>query len=94
MAKYVSFNFSDGECEHYPIIVRINSDITTEQLKELKKVTFKLMERYIEEGDYWDTDEILVENAIQEFVNKYDLMDFSYEIVGIDFNIDTTEEYS
>ena len=27
MAKHMNFDFTDGECQHFPIIVRIDKDI-------------------------------------------------------------------
>ena len=31
MAKYMNFDFTDGECQHFPIIVRIDKDIDLTQ---------------------------------------------------------------
>lgn len=85
MAKYMSFDFSDGECNHYPIVVRIEQDISFDTMKEIDKFINKKMMEYIEEGDYWDTDEILVDNVLKKMSKKYN---FNYEIVGIDYNVD------
>lgn len=85
MAKYMSFDFSDGECNHYPIVVRIEQDISFDTMKEIDKATNDKMNEYISNGDYWDTDEILVDNVLKEMSKKYN---FNYEIVGIDYNVD------
>lgn len=85
MAKYMSFDFSDGECNHCPIVVRIEQDISFDTMKEIDKATNDKMNKYISKGDYWDTDEILVDNVLKKMSKKYN---FNYEIVGIDYNVD------
>ena len=85
MAKYMSFDFSDGECNHYPIVVRIEQDISYDLMKKIDKATNDKMNEYISNEDYWDTDEILVDNVLKEMSKKYN---FNYEIVGIDYNVD------
>ena len=85
MAKYVSFDFTDGECTHYPIIVRINEDVEFSVLKNINDVIKKQMKKYIDNQDYWDTDEILVDEVMKKCAKKYH---FTYEIVSIDLCID------
>ena len=85
MAKYIEFDFSDTECYHIPIIVRIDKDIEFSIFKEIDESAQKKMDEYIENGEYWDTDEILVTEVMDEFSKKYD---FNYEIVTMDYTVD------
>lgn len=85
MAKYMSFDFSDGECHHYPVVVRINEDISPDIMIEIDNATQKKMNEYIEEQDYWDADDILVDDVMKEFAEKYH---FTYEFVEIAYCVD------
>lgn len=85
MAKYMSFDFSDGECNHYPVVVRINEDISPDIMIEIDKATQKKMNEYIEEQDYWDADDILVDDVMKEFAEKYH---FTYEFVETAYCVD------
>ena len=71
MAKYMSFDFSDGECHHYPVVVRINEDISVDVMKEIDKTTQDKMNEYVEREEYWDADDILVDEVMKEFSEKY-----------------------
>lgn len=82
MAKYMSFDFSDGECSHRPVVVRIDKDLTFQQLTDIDKAIQHKMDEYVEEGEYWDTDESLIDDVMKEFSNNFV---FDYEIISIDY---------
>ncbi len=85
MAKYISFDFSDGECHHYPVVVRINEDISVDVMKEIDKTTQEKMNEYVEREEYWDADDILVDEVMKEFSEKYN---FTYEFVEMSYCVD------
>lgn len=84
-ATYVKFDFSDGECQHFPVEVRIDKKLNHEQLKQIDDSIQKKMNEYIENEEYWDSDDILVEDVMKAFAP---LMDFNYEIIGFDYVVD------
>ena len=83
--RYMSFDFSDGEGQHYPIIVRINKFIDVDIMKEIDKTIQNKMNEYIEKEEYWDTDDILVDDVMKEFAQKYN---FNYEFVEMSYCVD------
>lgn len=83
--RYMSFDFSDGECQHYPIVVRINKFIDVDVMKEIDNATQIKMNEYIEKEEYWDADDILVDDVMKTFAEKYD---FNYEFVEMSYCVD------
>lgn len=83
--RYMSFDFSDGECHHYPIIVRINKFVDVDVMKEIDNATQNKMNEYIENEEYWDADDILVDDVMKEFAQKYN---FNYEFVEMSYCVD------
>jgi hypothetical protein len=83
--RYMSFDFSDGECKHYPIIVRINKFIDVDIMKEIDNATQNKMNEYIEKEEYWDCDDILVDEVMKTFAEKYN---FTYEFVEMSYCVD------
>ena len=83
--RYMSFDFSDGECKHYPIIVRINKFIDVDIMKEIDKTTQNKMNEYVEKEEYWDADDILVDDVMKEFAEKYN---FTYDFVEMSYCVD------
>ena len=82
MAKYMSFDFSDGECDHCPIIVRIDKDLSFQELNNIDKAIQNKIDEYCSEGEYWDTDEGLVSEVFDNLAVE---MNFNYEIINIDY---------
>ena len=82
MAKYMSFDFSDGECDHTPIVVRIDKDLTFEELGNIDKEIQNKIDEYCSEGEYWDSDELLISEVIDTVAAT---MQFTYEIIKIDY---------
>lgn len=83
--RYMSFDFSDGECQHYPIVVRINKFVDVDVMKEIDKTIQNKMSEYIENEEYWDADDILVDDVMKEFAEKYN---FTYEFVEMSYCVD------
>lgn len=83
--RYMSFDFSDGECQHYPIVVRINKFVDVDVMKEIDKTIQNKMNEYIENEEYWDCDDILVDEVMKEFAQKYN---FNYEFVEMSYCVD------
>lgn len=84
-ATYMKFDFSDGECQHFPVEVRIDKKLNHEQLKQIDDSIQQKMNEYIENEEYWDADNILVEDVMNAFAP---LMDFNYEIIDFDYVVD------
>ena len=82
MAKYMSFDFSDGECDHAPVVVRIDKDLTFKELGSIDDEIQKKIDEYCSEGEYWDTDEGLISEVIDKLAIS---MKFTYEIIKIDY---------
>lgn len=84
---YIQFDFSDGECNHYPIIVRIESrfPLGEDDKASLDKLTQDKIDEYVEKQEYWDSDEILIDEILTEFQEDYAV---DYEIITIDHCID------
>ena len=89
--SYIQFDFSDGECNHYPVIVRIESQfqLGADDKALLDKLTQDKIDEYVENQEYWDSDEILIDEVMTEFKNGF-LKDYEvdYEIIAIDHHID------
>ena len=83
--RYMSFDFSDGECQHYPIVVRINKFVDVDVMKEIDNAIQNKMNEYIENEEYWDADDILVDDVMKEFAEKYN---FTYEFVEMSYCVD------
>lgn len=83
--RYMSFDFSDSEGYHYPIVVRINKFVDVDVMKEIDNAIQNKMDEYIENEEYWDCDDILVDEVMKEFSQKYN---FTYEFVEIDYCMD------
>ena len=82
MSKYMSFDFSDGECDHRPVIVRIDKDLSFQELNSIDKAIQNKIDEYCSEGEYWDTDEGLVLEVFDTIAVE---MNFNYEIINIDY---------
>jgi hypothetical protein len=85
--SYIQFDFSDGECNRYPIIVRIESpfQLGADDKAFLDKLTQDKIDEYVENQEYWDSDEILIDEIMAEFKKDYEV---DYEIITIDYFID------
>ena len=85
--SYIQFDFSDGECNHYPIIVRIESQfqLGADDKTYIDKLTQEKIDEYVENQEYWDSDEILIDEVMTEFKKDYEV---DYEIIRIDYLID------
>lgn len=84
MSNYISFNFTDGDNNSFPIIVRIENEISNEIYKEIDIAIQNRMDEYIEKQEYWDCDDILVDEVMKKYADKYK---FNYEFVSINYNI-------
>ena len=84
---YIQFDFSDGECNRYPILVRIESrfPLGEDDKASLNKLTQDKIDEYVENQEYWDSDEILIDEIMEEFKEDYEV---DYEIIAIDYTID------
>lgn len=82
---YMSFDFSDSECQHYPIIVRINKKLSVDVMKEIDKAIQMKMNEYIEKEEYWDADDILVDEVMLSFSEREK---FTYEFVEMSYCVD------
>jgi hypothetical protein len=82
MAKHMNFDFTDGECQHFPIIVRIDKDIDFDTMVNIDNAVRKKIDEYIENEEYWDSDEILLTEVLEEKAKEFD---FNYEIINIDY---------
>ena len=83
--RYMSFDFSDGDYHRYPIIVRINENISVDVMKEIDNATQNKMNEYIGNEEYWDVDDILVDEVMKEFAEKYN---FTYDFVEMSYCVD------
>lgn len=85
VTSYVEFDFSDGECTHYPILVALKGEfkLSVDESKQLEKITQHKIDEYIENQE-WDNDEIIVKEIMCEFLKDYN---FDYEIIRIDLCI-------
>ena len=84
MAKYMQFDFSDYEEKFYPIIVRIDKDISYDLMKKIDDIVNGKINEYFDKDETWDTDEILIDNILKEISKQFD---FTYEIIGIDYTV-------
>ena len=82
MAKYMSFDFSDGECDHAPVVVRIDKDLTFKEHGNIDKEIQNKIDEYYSKGEYWDSDEQLISEVIDTVAAT---MQFTYEIIEIDY---------
>ena len=82
MAKHMSFDFSDGECCHTPVIVRIEKDITFKQMNTIDEAIQGKINEYVENQEYWDTDEFLIDEVMKEFAKS---LEFEYSFIFIDY---------
>ena len=82
MSKYMSFDFSDGECDHRPVIVRIDKDLSFKELEDIDKAVQNKIDEYCSEGEYWSSDEGLISEVVDTIAME---MDFNYEIITIDY---------
>ena len=87
MTSYVQFDFSDGECNHLPIIVKIDSQfqLGADDKAYLDKLTQDKIDEYVENQEYWDSDPILIDEIMAEFKKDFEV---DYEIINIDYTID------
>ena len=67
MAKVISFDFTDGDNKHYPVIVRIEDDLTDKQIDEIEDAMQSLIDKYVSDGGYWDCDDGLVCDVMNSF---------------------------
>ena len=84
MSNYISFDFTDGDNNSFPIIVRIENEISNEVYKEIDIAIQNRMDEYIEKHEYWDCDDILVDEVMKKYADKYK---FNYEFVSINYHI-------
>lgn len=82
---YMSFDISGGECRYYPIIIRITPLISVEVMKEIDNAIQDKIKQYVEKQEYWDIDEILIDEVVMEIATKYD---FDFEFVEINYCVD------
>ena len=85
MAKYVSFDFCDGDYNHYPILVRVEQDISFDVMREMDDAINAKINEYVGNGEYWESDDILVNDIMKEMSKKHN---FNYEIITVDYNVD------
>ena len=87
MTTYVQFDFSDGECNHLPLIVKIDSQfqLGADDKAYLDKLTQDKIDEYVENQEYWDSDPILIDEIMAEFKKDFEV---DYEIINIDYTID------
>ena len=72
MAKYMKFNFSDCSGDDYPIIIRFEENLTHAQLMEIADKFQEVFDDFRENGDGWDTDEVLLNKVLNQFGYKYE----------------------
>lgn len=82
MAKHMSFDFSDGECSHTPVIVRIEKDLTFGQMNTIDEAIQDKINEYVENQEYWDSDEFLIDGVMKEFAKS---LEFEYCFISIDY---------
>ena len=82
MAKHMNFDFTDGECQHFPIIVRIEQDIDFDTMEKIDIAVRNKIDEYIENEEYWDNDEVLLTEVLDEKAKDFG---FEYEIINIDY---------
>ena len=86
MAVHMSFDLSDGECSHTPVIVRIEKDLTFGQMCSIDEAVQNKIDEYVENEEYWGSDEYLIDEAIKKFADelefKYEFITINYESVG------------
>ena len=87
MTSYVQFDFSDGECNHLPLIVKIDSQfqLGVDDKAYLDQLTQNKIDEYVENQEYWDSDPILIDEIMAEFKKDFEV---DYEIINIDYTID------
>jgi hypothetical protein len=84
MKTYIKFDFSDNECGHFPVTVCIERDtkLTAKEFESIKTAINNKIDEYVESGEYWETDELLVQEVLEQSKDDYG---FTYEIVNVDF---------
>ena len=84
---YIQFDFSDGECNHLPLIVKIDSQfqLGADDKAYLDKLTQDKIDEYVENQEYWDSDPVLIDEIMAEFKKDFEV---DYEIINIDYTID------
>jgi dTDP-D-glucose 4,6-dehydratase len=82
MAVHMSFDFSDSDCCHTPVIVRIEKDLTFGQMSSIDESVQKKIDEYVENEEYWDSDECLLDEVIKQFAKS---LEFEYSFISIDY---------
>ena len=82
MTKYISFNFSNEECDHIHVVVKIDKDFSFQQLREFDKMIKDKINEYVKNEEYWDSDEMLIDEVLKQASETYN---FDFEIVSIDY---------
>jgi hypothetical protein len=82
MAVHMSFDFSDSECSHTPVIVRIEKDLAFKQMTSIDEAVQKKINEYVENEEYWDSDECLLDEVIKQFADE---LEFKYEFITINY---------
>ena len=81
MAKYIKFKTLDWKQEDFEIIVRIDANIDSSVVNEIKKEFYDMLD---DESRKEDTDEMMIEDVLSRISKKYD---FGYEFIGTDYKI-------
>lgn len=82
MSKYIQFDLSDGECQHFPVVVRIAQNISNDIKNEIEQTLKYKIDEYLNKDEYWKNDDILIKDVMKLFSVKYRL---DFEIVNIDY---------
>jgi hypothetical protein len=80
MATNISFNFTDGDNVNYPVGVRIEENLTNEQMNEINDTMQSLVDKYVNDGDYWDSDDALVCEVMSSFNYNWEFICFDMVI--------------
>jgi hypothetical protein len=72
MAKYLTFSFDDDNISN--ITIRIEEDLTKNQIDEIEDGMQSLVDQYVSNGEYWDSDEQLVFDVMNSFNYHWDFV--------------------
>ena len=68
MAKYLTFSFDDDNISN--ITIRIEEDLTKNQIDEIEDGMQSLVDQYVSNGEYWDSDEQHIEAYERYYFNE------------------------
>lgn len=77
---YISFNFEDVEYNICPVIVKFFKKIDEKEKEKIAFVIKDVMKHYAEEGDCWDSDDLLIEEVLTKMEYKFEIIDVKYII--------------